>query len=116
MKVECSQRGHLPNDLRKHPEGDDNEKISLEGGELLKELGIFEFYRLEYRYAMFDSILLDRTLVHLESTSAGLVGHRYDSDYIVSFFDEGVQRCDSELRSSHVNYSFFAEDAHYLGF
>ena len=102
MKIECSELRDLPNHLRQHSECHYNEEVRLPCLEGVKEFRILERYRLKDRDIVLNRIFLYGTFVDLESSSAGLVCHSYDSDYIVAVLYQLVKGCNGKLRSTHV--------------
>src|SRR5574344_71300 len=99
---------HAPDFFRKHPERDDYEHIRLPCCQGFQKFRIFKAQRLQNRYPMTCSILLDRTFIDLETASARLVCHCYNANHLVSVSDKGVKRPDGKLRRAHI------DDAHRL--
>ena len=112
MEIERTELRHRPNLFRQHPEGHDYEQICLEISELLQELRILKFYRLEHWDIVLHGELLHRTLVHLETSATRLVGYSYHSDYIIFGIKKCLQRSHRKLRCSHVYDSCLSECAH----
>ena len=106
VQVEGAQPGHRPHYLRKHPEAHYHKQIGLEGGQILQELLVLEFLRLQKRQALLHG---DGALVHLEAAAAGLVWYGNNAHHLVAGLDKGIQRAHRELRRAHIDNAGFSE-------
>ena len=115
MEVEGAELRHRPDFLRKHAEGHDHEEVGLPCPEGVQELRILQLDRLKYRNPVLHGVFLHRTLVHLEPASGGLVRYGHHADHLVALGNQGLKRCDGELRGTHVYYARLPEESRDLG-
>ena len=106
MDIEGAVRGHSPNDLGQHTEGDDNLQVGTIAAKLVEELGVAHLLRLEHGDAMLEGILLDRgCLKHAAMSAHGLVGLGYYAYYIVTALNQSAESSYSKFGGAHEDYS-----------
>ena len=106
MEIERAQSRHIPHDLGKHPEGDDDLEIGVQRAQLGKERFVLELLRLKDPKTFADGILLHRRgLKHTAVTTDRLVGHRDHTYYMVTALNQGAETLNSEVGSAHIHDS-----------
>lgn len=91
MEIECAEPGHSPHYFGEHPERDHNKEIGIQSAKFFYKFRVFEFYGLQHRDAMLDSVDLHRRLKHPVTAARGLVGHGDHADNIVTVGNQRVK-------------------------
>ena len=105
VKVEGSQRGHVPDHLGQHAEGHHYLEVGLEGSELFYEKRILQSFGLQDGYPLLYGVFFDGTgLKYASMTTHWLVGHGYNTYYIIMVFHETAQYMLGKLGGSHEHY------------
>ena len=109
MQIERAKLRHSPYLFRQHPESHHDEEIGLHGLELLQELRILQFHRLQNRNTVLDSELLDRAFVDFLSPATRLVSHCDHTYNIVFPLQECLKWSHREIRCAHIDDSRLLE-------